>query len=63
MTNVSNHTKSISLDNQPCMAILILINLKPVEYNQGLRYYPFMSNLDRCDEICNTLLIHPVEYV
>ena len=32
----------------------ILINLNPEEYNQGQRYYPFMVNLDRCDEICNT---------
>ena len=25
------------------------------EYNQGLYYFPFMVNSDRCDGICNTL--------
>ena len=24
------------------------------EHNEGLRYYPFMVNLDRCNGICNT---------
>ena len=32
-----------------------LIDLSPDEYHQGLRYYPFTVNLDRCNENCNTL--------
>ena len=33
----------------------ILINLHPNEYNQEIHYYPFVLNLDRCVESCNTL--------
>ena len=29
--------------------------ISPDKYNQGLRYYSFMVNLDRCSESCNTL--------
>ena len=32
-----------------------LINLHPDEYTQGLHYYQFAVNLDRCIESCNTL--------
>ena len=32
-----------------------LIDLNPDEYNQGLCYYPFMVNLYRYSESCNTL--------
>ena len=32
-----------------------LINLHPNEFNQGLRYYPLLVNLDRCVRSCNTL--------
>ena len=32
-----------------------LIDSNPDEYNQRLHYYPFMVNLDRCNESCNTL--------
>ena len=31
------------------------LNLLPNECNQGLCYYPFAVNLDRCVESCNTL--------
>ena len=31
------------------------INLHPNEYSQGLRYYPFAVNLDKCVESCNIL--------
>ena len=30
-----------------------LINLHPNEYSQGLRYYQFAVNLDRCMGSCN----------
>ena len=32
-----------------------LINLHPNEYSQGLRYYQFAVNLDRCMGSCNIL--------
>ena len=32
-----------------------LINLYPNEYNQELHYYPFVVNVKRCVESCNTL--------
>ena len=32
-----------------------LIKLHPNEYFQGLCYYPFVVNLDRCIGSCNTL--------
>ena len=32
-----------------------LINVSSNEYTQGLRYYPFAVNLDRCTGSCNTL--------
>ena len=32
-----------------------IINLHPIEYIQGLGYYPFAVNLDRCVGSCNTL--------
>ena len=32
-----------------------LINLHPSKHTQGLHYYPFAVNLDRCVQSCNTL--------
>ena len=55
MTNVSNFTTCISLNNPPCLIRLTLIDSNSDEYNQGLRYYLFIVNLDRCNESCNTL--------
>ena len=55
MANTSDHTKCISLSNQPCMTLRTLIDLNPDEYNQGLLYYTIMVNLDKCKESCNTL--------
>ena len=52
---VSSHTKYVSLNNQQCKILLTLINLHPIEYTQGLRYYPFVVNLDRYVGSCNTL--------
>ena len=56
MANVSNFRTSMSLNNQSCMTapcMTTLIDLNPEEYNLGLRYYPFMVNLDRCSGSCN----------
>ena len=55
LVNASNHTKYISLNNQQRIIQLTLINLHPSKYSQGLRYYKFVVNLDRCVGSCNTL--------
>ena len=44
----------MSLKNQLCMTRPTLIDLNHDEYNQGLRYYPFMINLERCSGNCNS---------
>ena len=53
--NVSNITTCITLNNQPYMTRPTLIDLNPDEYNQALRYYPFMVKLDRCNGSYNNL--------
>ena len=55
VVNGSNHTKCVSLKNQQCITRPTLINLHPNEVIQGLHYYPFTVNLDRCIRSCNTL--------
>ena len=50
-----DHIKCISLNNQECISPTALINLYPNEYNEGLHYYPFAVNVDRCMGSCNTL--------
>ena len=57
IANVFDHTKSISLCNQPCVTRRTLIDLNRDEYNQGLRYYPFTFDL----EVVKLLMIYPVE--
>ena len=54
MANASSLTTCMSLNNRSCMARATLIDLNHDEYNQGLYYYPFMVNLDRSNESCNT---------
>ena len=55
MTNASNFTTYISSNNQPCMTRPTLFNLNLNEFDQGLRCYPVMVNLDRCNGFCDTL--------
>ena len=55
IVNGSNHTKCISLNNQQFMSQPTLINSHPNEYSQGLPYYPFVVNLDRCMGSFNAL--------
>ena len=50
-----HHNMCISLNNWPRMTWPTLIDLNPTKYNQGLRYYPFIVNLDRCNGSCNFL--------
>ena len=49
-----NHPKCVSLSNRKCMTQPSIISLHPHEYTQGLLYYPFAVNLDRCVGSCNT---------
>ena len=37
------------------MVQFTLVNLHPSKYNEGLHYFPFAVNLDRCMESCNSL--------
>ena len=53
--NALNHTKCVFLNNHQCMVQPPLINLHPNEYNQGLHYYLFGVDLDRCIRSYNTL--------
>ena len=55
LVNALNDRKYASLNNQQCMIQPSPINLHPNEYSQGLHYYPFAVNLDRCDRSCSTL--------
>ena len=48
IANTRDHVKCISLNNQQCMTQSTLINLHPNKYIEGLCYYPFAVNLDRC---------------
>ena len=52
LLNASKHKKYVSLRQNPQHT---LINLHPNEYTQGLCYYPFVFNLDRCVGSFNTL--------
>ena len=61
--NASNHTKYIILNNQQCMTQPAFINLNPIGYGQGLHYYLFAVNLDRCICVNNLLMIYLTEYV
>ena len=55
IVNTGDHVKCISVSNQQCMTQPTLINLHPNKYVEGLRYYPFAVNLDRCMGGYNTL--------
>ena len=41
----------MSLNSEPCMVRLTLIDSNPVE----LKYYPFMFSLDKCSASCNSV--------
>ena len=54
--NASNHELfSGSLTNQQCLIRPTRINLHPNQCTQGLRYYPFVVNLDKFTGGCNTV--------
>ena len=47
--NGSLATKCVSLNNNPCIARPVYINLNSLELN----YYLFMISLVKCNEMCN----------
>ena len=47
-------TKCISLNNQQCITIPILIDFNPDKYIKWVRCYSFIVGLDRCNQSCNT---------
>ena len=51
ITKVSERTKCLFLNDEPCMVRPNLIDLNPVE----LKYYPFMISLDKIAGNCNVL--------
>ena len=53
--NAYKQIKCLSLSYQKCTTQHTLINLHPNGCTQGLCYYPFMVNLDRCIRSCNIL--------
>ena len=55
IVSANNYTKFVSLSNQKCTTQPTIINLHPNEYTEGLLYFPFAINLDRCVGSCNTL--------
>ena len=55
IVTASNYTKCVLLNNQKCMVQPKLISLHLNEYSQGLLYYPFVADLDKCVASCNTL--------
>ena len=55
IVNTLGHEKFISLNNQECIAKPTLINLRPIEYIEGLHYYVFAVNLDRFMRRFNTV--------
>ena len=44
-------TKCLSLNDEPCMVRLTLIDLIPLD----LKYYPFIISLYKCNGSCNVL--------
>ena len=44
-------TKCVSLNIEPCIATITLIDLNLIELN----YYPFMISLDKCNGSCNVV--------
>ena len=55
IANACNLTNCVPLNGQQCMSQHTLIHLYPNNYGQGLCYYPFVVNLDKCIRSCNTL--------
>ena len=48
---VSDRTKCLFLNDDPCMVRLTLIDMNP----GLLKYYPFMISINKCTGSCNVL--------
>ena len=51
MSLACDQTKCLLLNDEPCMVRPTHIDLNPVE----LKYYPFMSSLNKCTGSCSVL--------
>ena len=51
VAKVSDRTKYLSLNDEPCLIRTTLIGFNPVE----VKYYPSMISLDKCSGSCNVL--------
>ena len=51
VAKISDQTKCLSLNDEPCMVRPILTDLNSVE----VKYYLFMISLDKCTGSCNAL--------
>ena len=51
VAKISDQTKCLSLNDEPCMVRPILTDLNSVE----VKYYLFMISLDKCTGSCNVL--------
>ena len=51
VAKVSDQTKCLFLNGEPCMVRSTLTDLNTVD----LKYYPFMISLDKCTGSCNVL--------
>ena len=50
VAEVSDQTKCLSLNDEPCMVRPTIIDLNPLE----LKYYSLMVSLDKCSGSCNS---------
>ena len=53
VAKVSDQNKCLFLNDEPCMVRSTLIDLNTVD----LKYYSFMTSLDKCTGSCNVLFL------
>lgn len=58
LAKLSDQTKCISLNNEPCTGTPTLIELNLEEHNQGLHHYLFRGSVDRYPEVSILVIIH-----
>ena len=59
IVKVSDRTKCLSLNDEPCMVRTTLIDLDPVQ----LKYYLFMIKFDKCNFISDHITIDNYYYL
>ena len=55
IVSATNYKKCLLLSSQKFTTQPTIINVYPNEYTQGLHYYLFAINIDRCVRSCNIL--------